>query len=93
MLAKLGFSIATLVEPDILIIDEVLSVGDIKFKRKSSKKLKSLFDSGITVILVSHAVGQIRDLCNKAIWIEKGKIIMQGDAEEVCDAYIKASND
>ena len=91
MRAKLGFSIATMVEPDILIIDEVLSVGDIKFKRKSSNKLKSLFDSGITVILVSHAVGQIRDLCNKAIWIENGKILMEGNAEEVCNAYIDAS--
>lgn len=92
MRAKLGFSIATIVEPDILIIDEILSVGDIKFRRKSSDKLRSLIGSGITVLLVSHSLEQIRSLCNKAIWIDEGKVAMYGEVNEVCDAYVKAAN-
>ena len=92
MRAKLGFSIATIVEPDILIIDEILSVGDIKFRKKSSDKIRSLINSGITVLLVSHSVGQIRDLCNKAIWIDEGKLKMYGEVNEVCDAYVKAAS-
>ena len=91
MRAKLGFSIATIVEPDILIIDEILSVGDIKFRRKSADKIKSLINSGITVLLVSHSVGQIRDLCNKAICIDEGELKMFGNVNEVCDEYVKAS--
>ena len=91
MRAKLGFSIATIVEPDILILDEILSVGDIKFRRKSADKIKSLINSGITVLIVSHTVGQIRDLCNKAIWIDNGELVMMGDVNEVCDEYVKAS--
>jgi len=93
MRAKLGFSIATIVEPDILIIDEILSVGDIKFQRKSSDKIRSLINSGITVLLVSHSVGQIRELCNKAIWIDDGEVKMMGEVNKVCDAYVKAAND
>ena len=92
MRAKLGFSIATIVEPDILIIDEILSVGDIKFQRKSSDKIRSLINSGITVLLVSHSVGQIRDLCNKAMWIDDGELKMFGDVNLVCDEYVKAAN-
>ena len=92
MRAKLGFSIATIVEPDILIIDEILSVGDIKFQRKSSDKLRSLINSGITVLLVSHSVAQIRDLCNKAMWIDNGELKMFGDVNLVCDEYVKAAN-
>ena len=93
MRAKLGFSIATIVEPDILIIDEILSVGDIKFRRKSADKMRSLINSGVTVLLVSHSVSQIRDLCNKAIWIDDGKIKMMGEVNKVCDAYVKAADD
>ncbi len=93
MRAKLGFSIATIVEPDILIIDEILSVGDIKFRRKSADKMRSLINSGVTVLLVSHSVSQIRDLCNKAIWIDEGKIRMRGEVNKVCDAYVKAADD
>ena len=92
MRAKLGFAIATIVEPDILILDEILSVGDIKFRKKSADKIRSLINSGITVLLVSHSVGQIRDLCNKAIWIDEGKLKMYGEVNEVCDAYIKAAS-
>lgn len=92
MRAKLGFSIASVVEPDILVIDEILSVGDIKFQRKSADKLRALIDSGITVLLVSHSIGQIRDICNKAIWIDNGEIQMMGDVDDVCDAYTIAAN-
>lgn len=91
MRAKLGFSIATLVNPDILIIDEILSVGDIKFQRKSAEKLRSLIDSGITVLLVSHSINQIRDICNKAIWLDSGEIRMMGEVNTVCDAYVKSA--
>lgn len=91
MRAKLGFSIATIVEPDILILDEILSVGDIRFRRKSADKIKSLINSGITVLLVSHSVSQIRDLCNKAIWLDNGELKMMGNVNEVCDEYVKAS--
>ncbi|MEE0024311.1 ABC transporter ATP-binding protein, partial [Methanobrevibacter sp.] len=93
MRAKLGFSIATIVEPDILIIDEILSVGDIKFRRKSSDKIRSLINSGITVLLVSHSVGHIRELCNKAIWIDNGELKMMGEVNKVCDAYVKAADE
>lgn len=92
MRAKLAFSIATIVEPEILILDEVLSVGDIKFRKKSADKIRSLITSGITVLLVSHSVGQIRDLCNKAIWIDEGKVRMMGEVNEVCDAYVRAAS-
>ena len=73
MRAKLGFSIATLVNPDILIIDEILSVGDIKFRKKSSEKIRSMMKDGVTVLLVSHSIGQIKDICDKCIWIEDAK--------------------
>jgi len=92
MRSKLGFSIATIVEPDILILDEVLSVGDAKFRNKSGDKIKSLFNSGVTVLLVSHSINQVRELCNKVIWLENGKIVMSGDADEVCDAYLESVN-
>ncbi|WP_296884720.1 ABC transporter ATP-binding protein [uncultured Methanobrevibacter sp.] len=91
MRAKLAFSIATIVEPDILILDEILSVGDIRFRKKSADKIRSLINSGITVLLVSHSVAQIRDLCNKAIWIDEGKLKMYGEVNKVCDAYVQAA--
>ena len=89
MRAKLGFSIATLIEPDILIVDEILSVGDIKFRQKSSEKINELMAEGVTVLLVSHSINQIRKICDKCIWLDNGKIIMQGPSEEVCDAYVE----
>lgn len=91
MQAKLGFSIATVVNPDILIIDEILSVGDVKFQKKSSDKIKSLMGSGTTVLLVSHSIQQIRNLCDKALWIEHGKVVAYGEVNKVCDAYLKAA--
>ena len=76
MKSRLGFSIATVVEPKILILDEVLSVGDAKFRKKSEKKIMSMFDKGVTVLFVSHSLDQVKRLCNKAILLEKGKIIL-----------------
>lgn len=97
MLAKLGFSIATAVNPDILIIDEILGVGDVNFQKKSGDKIKSLMDGGTTVLLVSHSIPQIRELCDKAIWMDNGKLREIGEVNKVCDHYLKdaekASND
>ena len=91
MKAKLGFSIATIVNPDILIIDEILGVGDVNFKRKSRDKMRSLMGGKTTVLLVSHSIGQIRELCDKAIWIDQGRIREIGEVNEVCDHYLKDS--
>ena len=90
MLARLGFAIATVVEPEILILDEVLSVGDAKFREKSEQRIMSLFDKGTTVLFVSHSIEQVLDICNKAIWLENGKLVMQGDAKEVCAKYAES---
>ena len=92
MKSRLGFSIATIVEPEILILDEVLSVGDVKFKRKSEAKIKSMFDKGITVLFVSHSTQQVKNLCDKAIILEHGKLIMNGDSASVCEAYTEMTN-
>jgi len=89
MLTKLGFSIATAVNPDILIIDEVLGVGDVNFQKKSKDKMKSLMDGGTTVLLVSHSIPQIRELCDKAIWIDKGTVREMGEVNKICDNYLK----
>ena len=89
MRARLGFSIATIKNPDILIVDEVLSVGDGRFKAKSEKRMLELIDSDATVLFVSHSLGQIRRLCSKVIWLEKGTVKMIGDTKEVCDLYEK----
>ena len=87
MKARLGFSIATLVSPDILILDEVLSVGDAKFRKKSEKKVLSMFDNGVTVLFVSHSLQQVQSLCNKAMILEKGKLIAYGDIDEISEQY------
>ena len=91
MKAKLGFSVATMVDPDILIIDEILGVGDVNFKRKSRDKMRSLMGGKTTVLLVSHSIDQIRDICDKAIWIDQGRVREIGEVNEVCDHYIKDS--
>jgi len=93
MRSRLGFAIATIVAPEILILDEVLSVGDAKFRKKSEKKIMSMFDQGATVLFVSHSVSQVERLCNKAIILEKGKIIASGDVSEVADIYRELTND
>ena len=93
MKARLGFAIATVVEPEILILDEVLSVGDKKFKKKSEKKIKSMFDQGVTVLFVSHSLPQIKRICNKAILLEGGKLIAAGDVDEVAEIYEEKTQD
>lgn len=89
MKARLGFSIATSVQPEILILDEVLSVGDVKFQEKSREKMESLMKGDITLLFVSHSVETVKKFCDKAIWLHKGQIMAQGTAEEVCDVYTK----
>ncbi|MBP3621208.1 MAG: ABC transporter ATP-binding protein [Lachnospiraceae bacterium] len=87
MRARLGFAIATVVKPDILILDEVLSVGDAKFRKKSEKKLLEMMDSGVTVLFVSHNLEQVKRICNKAMILEKGKLVAFGDMDEVVEQY------
>ncbi|MBE6070350.1 MAG: ABC transporter ATP-binding protein [Clostridium butyricum] len=87
MKARLGFSVATIKTPQILIVDEVLSVGDGRFKKKSENRMLELIDSDATVLFVSHSLAQIRRLCTKVVWLEKGSIKMIGETKEVCDAY------
>lgn len=89
MSARLAFSIATAVQPEILILDEVLSVGDAKFQEKSRQKMNSLMEGLVTILFVSHSTDQVRKICDKAIWLEKGKLITQGPVDEVCDVYEK----
>ena len=89
MLMRLAFSVATLVEPDILIVDEILAVGDEKFQKKSYAKMQSLMCSGATVLLVSHNLTQVREMCTKVIWLEQGCLRMIGDTDVICNAYMK----
>ncbi|MFR6066335.1 MAG: ABC transporter ATP-binding protein [Eubacterium sp.] len=87
MKARLGFSIATAVEPDVLILDEVLSVGDAKFRTKSLKKVQSLFEKGVTVLFVSHSIEQVKAICDTAILLNHGEIIAKGDVDSVSAIY------
>ncbi len=87
MQARLGFAIATVVRPDILIVDEVLSVGDYKFQQKCEKRIREMMANDTTVIIVSHSNDLIESLCNKALWLEKGKVVEYGEAKEVCAHY------
>lgn len=90
MIAKLAFSISTIVEPDILIVDEILSVGDIKFQEKSRNKMMQMIKGGTTVLYVSHSIDSIKELCDKVIWLEHGKIVKIGPADELCSEYYYA---
>ena len=88
MKSRLAFSIASLVNPDILILDEVLSVGDGAFRKKSEEKMKSIIKNGATTILVSHSIPQVRSMCNKVLWLHKGQQIAFGkDVSKICDTY------
>lgn len=87
MLSRLGFAISTVRKPDILIIDEVLAVGDLKFQEKSSKRIKELLEGDTTLLLVSHSLNDIEKFCDKVIWLEKGKIKMMGNTKRVCEEY------
>lgn len=87
MLMRLAFSIATVVNPEILIVDEILAVGDAAFQKKSYERMRELMGGGTTVFFVSHNIEQVKEICNKVIWLEHGCIKMQGDTSEVCIAY------
>ncbi len=90
MIAKLAFSISTIVNPEVLIVDEILSVGDLKFQQKSEQKMMNMIqDEGTTVVYVSHSLDSIRNICQEVVWIDHGKIVMKGKTEKVCDAYYK----
>lgn len=89
MKSRLGFAIATMVKPQILILDEVLSVGDAKFRKKSEKRIQEMIADGVTVLFVSHSIQQIKRICNKAMILEKGRLIAYGDIEEVLPVYQK----
>lgn len=91
MVAKLAFSIASMLDPDILIVDEVLGVGDVTFVKKSVDKMKSLMGGGTTVLFVTHSIPQVREICDKAIWIDDGEIREIGEVNKVCDHYLKAA--
>lgn len=91
MRSRLAFAIASLVKPDILILDEVLSVGDASFRRKSESKMREILASGTTTILVSHSIEQVRSICNKVLWLDKGRQVEFGtDVLGICDRYVKS---
>ena len=87
MIARLGFSIATISNPEILIVDEILSVGDFKFKYKSEKRIKEMISEGTTVIIVSHSIEQIEELCTRVLWLENGMVKRIGNTLEICKEY------
>lgn len=91
MSARLGFSIATMVQPEILVVDEILAVGDYAFRQKCHERMENMLGGGTTLLFVSHSVEQVKELCKHALWLEKGRVVMMGESAEVCDAYI-ASN-
>ena len=90
MRARLGFAIATMVKPDILIVDEVLSVGDAQFKRKCEARMNEMLSQGTTLLFVSHSIDEVKRLCDHAIWLKKGKAVKMGEVTEVCDAYMQS---
>ena len=87
MAARLGFSIATIVQPDILIVDEVLAVGDSAFQEKCKNRMEEMLSSGVTLLFVSHSIEQVKALCKKAIWIDKGVARAYGDIDDVVRQY------
>lgn len=87
MMMRLAFSVATLVDPEILIVDEILAVGDERFQKKSYERMMQLMGGGTTVLMVSHNLEQIREMCSRVIWLNKGQVQMKGDTNAVCDAY------
>lgn len=91
MIMRLAFSIASMVSPDILIVDEILAVGDAAFQEKSYARMMELMSHGTTVLLVSHNIEQVRRLCDRVIWLDHGKIVAEGPAADICDQYTKAN--
>lgn len=90
MAARLGFSIATVVRPDILIVDEVLAVGDYAFQQKCERKMQEMLSNGTTLLYVSHSIESVKSLCNHALWLKNGQVVMEGEVNYVSDSYIKA---
>lgn len=91
MSARLGFSIATMVRPEVLIVDEILSVGDFKFREKCEVRMNEMLENGTTLLYVSHAIGDVLRLCDHALWLDKGEVVMKGRAREVCKAYMQGN--
>lgn len=92
MKARLGFSVATMVKPEILIVDEILAVGDFKFRQKCEQRMTEMLSGGTTLLYVSHNINEVKRLCDHVIWIDKGVARMQGKVNEVCDAYMDVMN-
>lgn len=90
MVARLGFAIATISRPDILIADEILSVGDMKFQKKCETRISEIVNNGASVIYVSHSVESVKKICTKAAWLHRGELVRFGDADSVCDAYLRS---
>lgn len=88
MRARLGFAVATMVKPEVLIVDEILAVGDYKFRQKCEQRMREMLSGGTTLLFVSHNIEEVRRLCDHALWIDKGVCRMQGDVTTVCDAYM-----
>ena len=91
MQARLGFAIATMVKPDILVVDEILSVGDYQFQQKCYGRMREMLDGGTTLLYVSHDIRSVKDLCDHAIWLEKGRVRKSGLVDEVCDEYMQVN--
>ena len=89
MVARLAFSVATVVVPEVLIVDEVLAVGDAEFQEKSRKRMMELMSGGTTVLFVSHSMDQIRQMCNRVVWLERGRVTMFGNVQTLCEEYEK----
>lgn len=89
MRARLGFSVATMVKPDILIVDEILAVGDYQFRKKCEARMRQMLSEGVTLLFVSHSIEEVKRLCSHALWLEKGKVVQMGASKEVCEAYMK----
>ena len=87
MVARIGFAIATITKPDILIADEILAVGDMRFKKKCAAKMTAMLEDGTTLLYVSHNIAAVKKQCNKAMWLDHGNVVMVGDADTVCDAF------
>lgn len=90
MKARLGFAVATMVQPEILIVDEILSVGDYQFQRKCEERMQEMLKGETTLLYVSHNIDTVRNLCDHVVWLNKGELMMVGEANTVCDAYIEA---
>ena len=87
MMARLGFAVATSVRPDVLIVDEILGVGDFRFQKKCEERIQTMIGRGVTVLLVSHSIGKIKEMCSRAVLLRKGEVVCIGDVGEVCGVY------